>query len=102
GKYDKVELTRQPNISSSATLTALVARHQRVAVAILQQVLITQSTSAVRVAFHFIINWLGASNRTRICVAAFDKGLPLPASRALIRVLFEALRATYLVAGLIA
>ncbi|WP_295390602.1 tetratricopeptide repeat protein, partial [Thiolapillus sp.] len=40
-------------------------------------------------------------NRTRIGVAAFDKGLPLPASRALIRVLFEALRATYLVAGLI-
>ncbi len=46
--------------------------------------------------------------------AAFDKGLPqgeshserrppggLPASRALIRALFEALRVTYLVAGLI-
>ncbi|HEC05369.1 MAG TPA: hypothetical protein ENJ12_00825, partial [Thiolapillus brandeum] len=49
----------------------------------------------------FIIYLLGASNRTRIGVAAFDKGLPLPASRALIRALFEALRATYLVAGLI-
>ena len=63
--------------------------------------LITQSTRTDRAAFPCNINLLGASSRARIGVAAFDKGLPLPASRALIRVLFEALRATYLVAGLI-
>ncbi|WP_419600135.1 hypothetical protein [Thiolapillus sp.] len=78
-----------------------MARHQHAAVVILQQELITQSTGADRAAFLFIINLLGASNRTRIGVAAFDKGFPLTASRALIRVLFEALRTTYLVAGLI-
>ncbi len=94
-------LTRQPNMSPSAALSARVARHQRAAVAILQQVLITQSTRADRTGFPFNINLLGASNRARLGVAAFDKGLPLPASRALIRPLFEALRATYLVAGLI-
>ncbi len=94
-------LTRRPNMSPSAALSARVARHQRAAVATLQQVLITQSTRADRAAFRFNIILLGASNRARIGVAAFDKGLPLPASRALIRALFEALRATYLVAGLI-
>ncbi len=49
----------------------------------------------------YSINWSGASNRTCIGVAAFDKGLPLTASRALIHVLFEALRTTYLAPGLI-
>ena len=88
-------------MSSSAALSARVARHQRAAVATLQQVLITQSTRADRAAFPCNINLLGASNRARLSVAAFDKGLPLPASRALIRALFEALRAIYLVAGLI-
>ncbi|WP_293672515.1 hypothetical protein, partial [Thiolapillus sp.] len=44
-------LTRQPNISPSAALSALVARHQYAAVVILQQVLITQPTSADRAAF---------------------------------------------------
>ncbi|WP_419588824.1 hypothetical protein, partial [Thiolapillus sp.] len=39
---------RQPNISPSAALSALVARHQYAAVVILQQVLITQPTSADR------------------------------------------------------
>ena len=101
GERMKKTLTRRPNMSSSAALSARVARHQRAAVATLQQVLITLSTRADRAAFRFNIILLGASNRARIGVAAIDKGLPLPASRALIRALFEALRATYLVAGLI-
>jgi len=94
-------LTRRPNMPPSAALSALLARHPQAAVVILQPVWITQPSGVDRAAFHFIIKSLGASNRARLCVATFDKGLPLPASRALIRVLFEALRAIYLVAGLI-
>ena len=67
-------LTQQPNISPSAALSVLVARHQHAAVVILQQVLITQSTSADRATFLCVIYWLGASNRTRIDVAYMDVG----------------------------
>jgi|GEM_PF-6261135 len=60
-------------MSSSAIVCQVTARHQCATVALLQQVLITQSVAWHTIACHYNYKLLGASRISRLCVVTLDK-----------------------------